>query len=91
MSEASRARGVWLLVGPSLFGDIMVKLQEIVEGSVEWFETNHKFYNEGVDIKNELDNSHVLVMKCEALCGKKKGHNGFKYESCGDARLIAKI
>jgi hypothetical protein len=25
------------------------------------------------------------------LWGNKRGHNGFKYESCGDVRLIVKI
>ncbi len=45
----------------------------------------------GIGIKKELDNSHVLFTKCEALWGKKKKHNGFKYESCGDAGLIAII
>jgi hypothetical protein len=69
----------------------MVKLQKIVEGSAMWFEAKHKLCNEGIDIKKEFDDYHVLVAECETLCGKKKRHNGFKYESSGDARLIAKI
>ncbi len=63
----------------------MVKLQEIVEGSKESSEAKHKLCNEGIDIKKELDDSHILVTECETLCGKKKNHNGFKYKSCGDA------
>ncbi len=69
----------------------MVKFQEIVEGSTEWFEAKHKLCNEGTDIMKELDDSHVSIPKCEALWGKKKKHNGFKYKSYGDARLIVRI
>jgi hypothetical protein len=70
---------------------IMVKFQEIVEGSAKWFEAKHRVCNEGIDIMKELDNFHASIIECEALWGKKKGHNSFKYESCGDAWLIARI
>jgi hypothetical protein len=69
----------------------MVKFQKIVEGNVVWFEAKHKLCNEGIDIKKEFDGSHASIAKCEALWGKKKWHNGFKYKSCGDASLISKI
>jgi hypothetical protein len=33
----------------------------------------------------------MLPIDCEVLWGKKRGHNGFKYDSCGDVGLIVKI
>ncbi len=70
---------------------ITIKLQEIVDGSIKWFEAKYKFCSEGINIRKEFDDFHASVAECEALQGKKKGHNGFKYESCGDVGLIVRI
>jgi hypothetical protein len=55
----------------------MVKIQEVVEGIVEWFEAKHGLCNEGLDIRKELEDSHVSIIDCEVLWGIKRGHNGF--------------
>jgi hypothetical protein len=39
----------------------MVKFQKIVEGNVKWFEVKHKLCNEGIDIRKELNDSHVSI------------------------------
>jgi hypothetical protein len=44
-----------------------------------------------VDIRKKLEDFHASIADCGILWGKKRGHNGFKYESCGDVRLITKI
>jgi hypothetical protein len=69
----------------------MVKIQEVMEGIAEWFEAKHGLCDEGLNIRKKLEDSHASIANCEVLWGKKRGHSGFKYESCGDARLIAKI
>jgi hypothetical protein len=52
----------------------MFKLQEIVEGSTEWFETKHKLCNEGINISRRSLTILMLqsqnVKHCEA---RKKG------------------
>jgi hypothetical protein len=69
----------------------MVKIQEVMESTIVWFEARHGLCNEGLDIRKELENSHVSIADHEVLWGKKRKHNGFKYESCGDIRLIVRI
>jgi hypothetical protein len=69
----------------------MVKIQEVMEGDIEWFETNNGLCNDRLDIRKELEDFHASIANCEMLWGKKRRHNGFKYESCGDVSLITKI
>ncbi len=56
-----------------------------------WFETKHGLCNEGLDIRKEFEDSYVSIANHEVLWGMKRRHNGFKYESCGDVGLIARI
>jgi hypothetical protein len=47
-------------------------VQEANEGSVEWFTSKVGFFIKGLDIKNELNESHVSVKECKCLWGPKK-------------------
>jgi hypothetical protein len=69
----------------------MVKIQEVMEGIVEWFEAKYGLCNDRLDIRKKLEDFHASIADCEMLWVKKRGHNGFKYESCGDVRLITRI
>ncbi len=51
------------------------------EGIAEWFATKLGLCNEGIDARKEFDDMHATLVKCEAMCKKKKSHNGFKYET----------
>jgi hypothetical protein len=66
-------------------------VHEVAEGSVAWFEANFGLHNGRLDIKKELDDNHASLQDCELLWGKKKGNNGFKYETCNETKLVGRI
>ncbi len=43
----------------------------------------------GLDIKKELIDSHASIAKCEAMFGKRKNNNGFRYDNCVKLSLVA--
>ncbi len=36
----------------------------------------------GLNIKKELIDSHASIVEREAMFGKRKGNNGFRYDIC---------
>ncbi len=44
-----------------------------------------------MDIRKELDDSHASLSDYEALWGKRKSSNSWKYDSCNDAEMDARI
>jgi len=61
------------------------------EGIVEWFAIKLGLFNERIDIRKELDDTHATLTECEAMWGKKKNHNGFKYEICTNLEIIVRV
>ncbi len=61
-----------------------------MEGSIEWFKSKIGFSVEGLDIKRELNESHVSMKECECLWGPRKLKNGFKVNSCKEANWLLK-
>jgi hypothetical protein len=53
-------------------------VQELVEGTIEWFNKKIKLHAGGLDIKKELTNEQVSVANLECLWGQKKSRSGFK-------------
>jgi hypothetical protein len=45
----------------------------------------------GLNIRKELADSHASITKCEAMFGKRKGNNGFRYDNCVEPSLIARM
>jgi hypothetical protein len=45
----------------------------------------------GLNIREELTDSHASIVKCEAMFGKRKGNNGFIYDNCVEPSLVAKM
>jgi hypothetical protein len=64
---------------------------ELAEGSATWLESSFGFCNGRLDIRKELDVTHVSLQDYELLWGKEKGNNAFKYEICNDVELISRI
>jgi hypothetical protein len=42
-------------------------------------------------MRKELIDSHISIAKCEAMFGKKKGNNGFRYDNCVEPSLVARV
>ncbi len=61
------------------------------ERSDEWFTTKLGLCNEGIDIHKELDDMHATHTKCEVMWGKRKSHNGFKYETCTNPKITTRV
>jgi hypothetical protein len=57
-------------------------VQKANEGYIKWFKIKVGLYNEVLDIKMELNESHVSMKECECLWGPKTSKNGFKLISC---------
>jgi hypothetical protein len=66
-------------------------IHEAVERNETWFESSFGLHNGRLDIRKELDDTHASFQDCELLWGKKKRNNGFKYETCNDVELWARI
>jgi hypothetical protein len=66
-------------------------VQEANEGYIEWFKIKVELSNEGLDIKMELNESHVSMKECECLWGPKISKNGFKFTSCNDPSVVVRI
>jgi hypothetical protein len=45
----------------------------------------------GLDIRKELIHSHACVAQCEAMFGKRKNNNGFKYDNYVELSLVARV
>jgi hypothetical protein len=45
----------------------------------------------GLDIKKELTYSHAFIGKREAMFGKRKNNNGFRYDNCLEPSLVARM
>jgi hypothetical protein len=45
--------------------------EELAKGSVEWFKSKIGLFVEGLDIKRELNESHVSMEECECLWGMR--------------------
>jgi hypothetical protein len=45
----------------------------------------------GLNIRKELIDSHAFVAECEAMFGKTKGNNGFRYDNCVEPSLVARM
>jgi hypothetical protein len=61
------------------------------EGTDEWFATKFGLCNEGIDICKKLDDMHATLIECEAMWGKRKSHNGFKYETCTNPKITTRV
>ncbi len=66
-------------------------MQELVEGTIEWFNKKIRLHVGGLDIKKELINEQVCIANLESLWGQKKSRNGFKVSDCIDPNLVARI
>jgi hypothetical protein len=66
-------------------------VQELVEGTIEWFNKKIRLHVGGLDIKKELINEQVCIANLESLWGQKKSRNGFKVSDCIDPNLVARI
>jgi hypothetical protein len=55
------------------------------------FQSKLGLCGEGVDIRKELHDSHASLSDCEVLWGKRKSSNGWKYDSCNDPEMVARI
>ncbi len=66
-------------------------VQELVEGTIEWFNKKIRLHAGGLDIKKELTYEQVFVTNLECLWGQKKSRNGFKVNDYIDPNLVAKI
>jgi hypothetical protein len=74
-----------------LFGNSSHKMKDLVEGSAKWFKVKIGLCDHGLDIRKELIDSHALIAKCEAMFGKRKCNNGFRYDNCVELNLVAKV
>jgi len=45
----------------------------------------------GLNIEKELTYSHASIAKREAMFGKRKNNNGFKYDNCVEPSLVARV
>jgi len=66
-------------------------VREVVHGTTEWFKSVIDLYGRGLDIKRELNDSHVLSKECEALWDPRQSKNGFKLCHSNDLTIDARI
>jgi hypothetical protein len=45
----------------------------------------------GLNIKKKLIDSHASIAECEAMFGKRKDNNGFRYDICVEPSLVARV
>jgi hypothetical protein len=53
-------------------------VQEANEGSIEWFKSKTGFSIEGLDIRKDLNDSHMFMEECECLLALRKQKMGSK-------------
>ncbi len=70
---------------------VMVPAISFLLGVFDPFQSKLGLCGEGVDIRKDLDDSHAPLNDCEALWGKRKSSNGWKYDSCNDPEMDARI
>jgi hypothetical protein len=66
-------------------------LKELIEGSAKWFKVKMGLCVHELNIRKELIDSHAFIAECEAMFGKKKGNNGFRYYNCVEPTLVARV
>jgi len=66
-------------------------MKELIEGSGKWFKVKMGMCDHELNIRKELIDSHASIVKCEAMFGKRKGNNGFKYDNCVEPSLVARV
>jgi hypothetical protein len=66
-------------------------VQELVEGTIEWFNKRIRLHVGGLDINKELIDEKISIANFECLWGQKKSRNGFKVNNCIDPNLVTKI
>jgi len=74
-----------------LFGSSSWKMKELVEGNAKWFKVKMGMCAHGLNIRKELIDSHASIVVCEAMFGKRKGNNGFRYDNCVEPTLVARV
>jgi len=66
-------------------------MKELIEGSAKWFKVKMGLCDHGLNIKKELIDSHASIFECEAMFGKKKGNDGFRYDNCVEPTLVVRV
>jgi hypothetical protein len=66
-------------------------MKELIEGSAKWFKVKMGMCDHGLNSRKELTNSHASIVECEAMFGKRKGNNGFRYDNCVEPILVARV
>jgi hypothetical protein len=66
-------------------------VKELLQAATKWFKAKMGLCDQGLDIRKEITNAHASLQDCEAMFGKKKGFNGFRYDVCKDSTLVAKV
>jgi hypothetical protein len=66
-------------------------VQEANERSIEWFKSKMWLSTEGLDIRKDLNDSHMSMEECEHLLDPKKSKNGFKVTNCIEPSVVTTI
>jgi hypothetical protein len=66
-------------------------MKELIEGSAKWFKVKMGMCDHGLNIRKEFIDSHASIVECEAMFGKRKGNNGFRYDNCVEPTLVARV
>jgi hypothetical protein len=66
-------------------------VREVVRGTTKWFKSVIGLYGRGLDIRRELNDSHVLAKECEVLWDPRQSNNGFKLCHSNDLTIDARI
>jgi hypothetical protein len=66
-------------------------MKELIEGSGKWFKVKMGMCDHELNIRKELIDSHASIAECEAMFGKKKGNNMFRYDNCVEPSLVARV
>jgi hypothetical protein len=67
-------------------------MKELIEGSAKWFKVKMGMCaHDGLNVKKELIDSHASIVVCEAMFGKRKNNNGFRYDNCVEPTLVARV
>ncbi len=65
--------------------------KELLEGIVKWFKATMGLYDHGLDIKKEITDDHAYMEEYEAMLGKRKGSNGFRYDVYKDFNVVVRV
>jgi len=66
-------------------------MKELIEGSAKWFKVKMGMCAHRLNIRKELIDSHASIVVCEAMFGKRKGNNRFRYDNCVEPILVARV